>query len=95
MSGVMMSEYKIVAILWRDHTFFESSPLNHKKAVRSILPTLSIGFLWKETDETVTLVSDVERHHYGDTGNFTVIFKGAIVATQEYGTIEISGLKGG
>lgn len=90
-----MSEYKIVAVLWRDHTFYEGAPLNHKKALNHILPTLSVGLLWKETEESVTLVSDVERHHHGDTGNFIVIFKGSIEAVREYGTIKIRALKGG
>lgn len=91
-----MSDYKIVAVLWKDHTFFEGYPLDWKSANDSILPTLSIGLLWKETEESVTLVSDIERNgRHGDSGNFIVIFKGSIEGIQEFGSIKLKKIKAG
>lgn len=88
-----MSNYEIVAALWEDHTEFRGAelPLNLDEL---IIPTLSIGFLYKETERFIVLVSDVERTEYIDACNFTVILKAALIGPlKEYGTIEVTELR--
>lgn len=82
-----MRKYKIVIILWEDHTRFTSSRM-FPDPDTAIIPTLSIGVLYKETLKSYVLVSDIERYADRDDTTYTIIRK-PVVAVKEYGEIEL------
>ena len=83
-----MKEYDIVAVLWDDHISFERSTLI-KKPESVITPTLTVGFLFKETKEALVIVSQVERYDHRDDANFIVILKGCVKGIKKYGKIKL------
>jgi hypothetical protein len=87
-----MAEYPIVAVLWEDHLHVtrESIP---KDADKELIPTLSIGILYNETEKTITLVSDIERYHDRDDTTFLIILKSTVVSLKEYGMIKVRRLR--
>jgi hypothetical protein len=87
-----MAEYPIVAILWEDHLSISRATIP-KDADKELIPTLSIGILYNETEKTVTLVSDIERYHDRDDTTFFIILKSTIVSMREYGKIKVKKLR--
>ena len=87
-----MAEYPVVAILWEDHLEIrrESVP---KNADDALIPTLSIGILYRETAKTITLVSDIERYVDRDDTTYLIILKNTVVSVQEYGRIKVKKLR--
>ena len=84
-----MKEYNVVSVLWNDHVEFHRSKL-HKHPEKLMRPTLTIGFIFRETDDTMTLVSDLERYEDGDEATYVVIYKATIVGVTEYGKIKLA-----
>jgi hypothetical protein len=83
-----MKEYDIVAVIWDDHIAFERSGL--VKDPNSVLtPTLTIGFLFKETKNALVVVSNIERYHDRDDANYLVILKGCVQGIKKYGKIKV------
>jgi hypothetical protein len=83
-----MKEYDIVAVLWDDHIAFERSPLI-KKASKIITPTLTVGFLFKETKHSLIIVSNLEKYKDRDEANFIVVLKGGVRGIKRYGKIKL------
>lgn len=89
-----MADYPIVAVLWEDHTFITREAVP-KNADKELIPTLSIGILYRETAKTITLVSDIERYRDRDDTTFFIILKSTILSTKKYGMIHIKRLRKG
>lgn len=87
-----MRKYKIVAILWEDHTRFTSGPMVSDPD-SAIMPTLSVGILYKTTEKSYVLISDIEKYDHRDDATYTIIRKPAVVSQQEYGEIELTPLR--
>jgi len=87
-----MAEYPIVAVLWEDHLSVAREAIP-KDADKELIPTLSIGILYNETEKTFTLVSDIERYHDRDDTTFLIILKSTVVSVKEYGMIKIKRLR--
>jgi len=87
-----MKEYKVVSVLWDDHTEISRSGLlkNPEDAIR---PTLSIGFIYKQTKRTITLVHDLERFEDRDDASYMVILRATICGIKEHGTIKLESIK--
>lgn len=83
-----MKEYSIATIIWQDHWTISRSPLP-KNVEDSIRPTLTVGVILQETENVLVLASDIERYEDHDDVSYTIIFKNAIVARKEYGTIKL------
>lgn len=87
-----MKEYDIVAVIWDDHISFDRSTLVDKP--NSVLtPTLTVGFLFKETKNALIVVSNLERYKERDDTNFIVILKGCVRGTKRYGKIKIKKIR--
>lgn len=82
-----MRKYKIVAVLWEDHTRVTASHMITDPDL-AIIPTLSVGILYKETAKSYVVVSDIERYEGRDEATYTIIRK-PIVSLQSYGEIEL------
>jgi len=59
----------------------------------AILPTLSIGIIYKETPKSYVVVSDIERYNSGDEATYLIIRKPAVVSIKEYGVIKLRKIK--
>lgn len=86
-----MKDYKIVAVLWEDH-IFSTGPLPNKPDKLVDQPTLTIGFLFKETPKVIVVVSEVEPYDI-EQAHYMTILKSTIVGIQEYGTIKLRKFK--
>lgn len=86
-----MRKYKIVAILWEDHTRVTSSSMVIDPDT-AIKPTLSVGIIYKDTKKSIVLVSDIERYEDRDETTYTIIRK-PVVAIREYGEIELAKIR--
>lgn len=87
-----MRKYKIVAVLWEDHTRFTSSPMTNDPD-GAIIPTLSVGILYKTTEKSYVIISDIEKYDNRDDATYTIIRKPAIISQQDYGEIELEKLR--
>lgn len=87
-----MRKHKIVVVLWEDHTRFTSGPMVSDPD-SAIMPTLSVGIIYKETKKSLVLISDIEKYENRDDVTFTIIRKPAIISKQEYGEIQIEKLR--
>lgn len=86
-----MKEYKVVAVLWDDHiTFQRTVLLKHPDEV--IKPTLTIGFIYKDTKKTLTVVSDLERYSDHTDASYMIILKSTIRSIKEYGKIQLDSI---
>lgn len=83
-----MKEYKVVAVLWDDHIAVDRAALS-KNPDEIITPTLTIGFIHRQTRKTLTLVSDLERYSEHDSASYIVIIRSCIRSIREYGSIEL------
>lgn len=86
-------EYKVVCVIWEDHTQFARQPLTDINPKKDICTTISFGFIYKETKKSLTLVYDLERLPDEDAASFIIILKGCILAVKEYGTIPITKIR--
>lgn len=84
-----MKEYKVVAVLWDDHISFDRTTLI-RNPDDVLKPTLTIGFIYKQTKKTITVVSDLESYSDRNDASYIVILKSAIRSIKEYGTIELA-----
>lgn len=87
-----MSQYKVVVALWEDHTVFREAELPNKLE-EAIIPSLTTGILYKETDRYVVIVSHIERFENHDESDYTIILKGSILSMKEFGEVEIKKLR--
>jgi len=87
-----MKQYKIVSVLWEDHSTFSGEDLPDELDLL-IKPSLTIGLLYKLTKRYIVLASHIERFDYGDKADYTVILRGSVLGMNEYGTIEIDNLR--
>jgi hypothetical protein len=87
-----MAEYPIVAILWEDHLAISRSHIP-KNADKELIPTLSIGIIYSETEKTITLVSDIERYPDRDDTTYLIILKSTVTSVQKYGSIKVKKLR--
>ena len=83
-----MKDYKVVAVLWDDHIAFDRVPLP-RDPDDAMTPTLTIGFIHKQTKKTLTLVSDLERYEDRDEASYVVILRSCIRSIKEYGAIQL------
>ena len=86
-----MRKHKIVAILWEDHSTFSRTRMVSDPDA-AIIPTLSVGILYKKTKRSYVLVSDIERYEDRDDATFTIIRK-PIISMEEFGEIELIELR--
>jgi len=86
-----MRKYKIVALLWQDHTHFERTGIPSDPDA-SVMPTLTVGILYKETKRYYIIISDIERYGDRDEASYTIIFK-PVLGLQEYGLIEVNNIR--
>lgn len=87
-----MKSFDIVTVLWDDHIAFERSTVI-KNPSNALTPTLTIGLLWKETKDSVVIISNIERYHDRDDANYIIILKGCIKGIKRYGKIKINKLR--
>lgn len=87
-----MKQYKIISVLWEDHTTFHGSylPLKPHELIK---PSITIGFLFKKTKRYLIVASHLERFDTEDKADFTVILRGSVLGIKEYGTIELNDLR--
>lgn len=89
-----MTKYDIVAVLWEDHIAVQGE-LPKDPDILTETPTLTVGFLYKETDKSLTVVHSVEPYSGRDEANYTVILKGTVVGIKRYGKIKLRKLRRG
>jgi hypothetical protein len=87
-----MKSFDIVTVLWDDHIAFERSPII-KNPADVLTPTLTIGFLWKETKDALVIISNIERYHDRDDANYIIILKGCIRGIKRYGKIKLNNIR--
>lgn len=89
-----MKEYKIVSVIWEDHTSFSRSELppndNLEKFIR---PSLTVGLLYKNTERFIIVIYNLERYDSTDEADFMLIFSDSIISIQEHGTIKLKKLR--
>lgn len=83
-----MKEYDIVAVLWEDHIQFSRTAFV-KNPDKAIIPSLSVGILYKETKKTLTIISNIERYQEHDDVDYMVILKSTVVSVKKYGLIQL------
>lgn len=87
-----MEKYKIAAVIWVDHARFTNTKMVSNPD-EAITPTLTVGVVYKETDNTCVLASDFERYEDRDDVTYTIIQKPAIIARTDYGEIELEKMR--
>lgn len=83
-----MVKYDIVAVLWEDHIQFSRTSII-RKPDESIIPSLSVGILIKETPKTLTIVSNIERYQDHDDADYIIVLKSTVLSVKKYGEIEL------
>lgn len=89
-----MRKYPIVVILWEDHTQIIRSEMV-KNPDEFLKPTLTVGILYKETDKSLILVSDIERYSSRDDATYFIILKSTIISRKDYGKIKLAKIRSG
>jgi hypothetical protein len=87
-----MKKYEIVTVIWDDHISFDRSTLV-KNPDTVLTPSMTIGFLFKETKDAIIIVSNLERYQERDDANYLVILKGCIRGIKRYGKIKINKIR--
>lgn len=87
-----MNNYKIVAVFWDDHVYVDRNKIP-RNLDDEIMTTLSIGILYKETDNTICLVNCIESYEERDDASYTLILKSTVKAMKVYGEIELANLR--
>lgn len=80
-----------MSILWEDHQQMTRTKIMADPD-ETIIPTLSVGILYRSTKKYFILVSDIERYEDRDDASYMIIHK-PVLAKQEYGEIEIDDLR--
>jgi len=88
-----MKNYKIIAVFWEDHIHIDRSQMLDKPSSAFVMPTLSVGILYKEDGKALILVSDIERYEDRDEASYTVILKSTIVNRKVFGNIKLKSLR--
>ena len=86
-----MKSYKIVSVLWEDASTFTGQELP-QELIDLIIPSLTIGILYKQNKRYVIIASHIERYHDRDQADYTIILRNNIIAMQEHGTITLEDL---
>lgn len=83
-----MKEYDIVAVLWEDHIQFSRTSFIDDPD-KAIIPSLSVGVLYKDSKKTLTIVSNIERYQEHDDVDYMVILKNTVVSVKKFGSIKL------
>ena len=83
---------KVVAIFWDDHLYVDRDKIP-RNPDEELIPVLSVGIIYKETEKVLVLVNSIETYDDRDDASYTVIVKSTIRGTKEYGEIEIENLR--
>jgi len=87
----MAIKYPIVAVLWNDPHIFLREELPDEDL--GITPTLTVGLLYKQTDDYIVLAHTIERTSEFDESDYTVIFSGCIVSMKKFGNLKLTKLR--
>ncbi len=87
-----MKTYKIVSVLWEDHSSFTQRQLPDDLS-NLIRPSLTMGLLFKKTKKHLVIASHIERYDHVDEADFMVIYRSSILGIKEYGKISIDNLR--
>lgn len=88
-----MTKYPIVAVLWNDPHIFLRTELPDEDLQDFITPTLTVGLLYKATDNYIVLIHTAERHSDIDEADYTVIFSGCIISIKRFGKMKLTKLR--
>lgn len=78
-----------MSVLWNDPHIVLRSELPDDDVDSLIFgPTLTVGLLFKKTNDFVVIIHSLERSEI-DEADYTVIFNNCIIAMKEYGSIEL------
>lgn len=94
--NIMMKDkksYSIVAVLWNDPHILLRSELPGENLDNLIQPTLTVGVLYKKTDNYIALIHTLERSEGFDEADYTIIFSGCIISMKKYGKIKLSSIR--
>lgn len=83
-----MKSYPIRAILWNDHLYADRQRLPDFPDDLTSDPTLSVGIVIKETDNTLVLASTIEPG--AEKLTYLVILKPTIISMKKYGSIKLA-----
>jgi hypothetical protein len=83
---------QIVAVLWDDHVYVDRDKIP-RNPDEELIPVLSVGVLYKETEKALILVNSIEKYDDRDDASYTIIIKSTIQGIKEYGEIEIDNLR--
>lgn len=85
-----MKSYSIAVILWNDHYYADrqSLPISPDEFIET--PTLSVGIIVNETENTLLLASTIEPG--GKEFTYLAILKPTIVGIKKYGKIKLEKL---
>lgn len=87
-----MKEYKIISVIWEDHSKFSGQPVP-TDLKNLIKPSITIGLLYKKTKRYIVVASHIERFDYGDEADYTIILRNSVLGIQEYGVLPIQNLR--
>lgn len=87
-----MRKHKIVSVLWVDHARFTDTKMVSNPD-EAIIPTLSVGILYKKTKNTYVIVYDIERYDDRDDMTYTIIQRATIIGETSYGEIELETMR--
>ena len=86
-----MKEYKIVSVIWEDHSSFNGQlPTNLKTLIR---PSITMGLLYKKTKRYLVIAHHIERFEHTDEAEYTVILSNCVLGMKEYGQIQLDNLR--
>ena len=87
-----MKEYKIVSVIWEDHSSFsgQSLPTDLKSLIR---PSITMGLLYKKTKRYLVIAYHIERFDYADEADFTVILRDSVLGIKEHGRLQLDNLR--
>lgn len=88
-----MNKYPIVVVLWEDHIEVQRSELPKNVDDLFSRPTLSVGILFKETEKSLLIISDIERYPDRNDASYTAILKSAVIGIKKYGFIKLKDIE--
>lgn len=87
------NNYSIVAVFWNDPHIVLRQELPNDSLDHLWKPTLTVGILYKKTDDFIVLIHTLERSEGFDESDYTVIFSGCIISIKKYGKIKLKNLR--
>jgi len=87
-----MKEYKIVSVIWEDHSTFSGETLP-TELESLIQPSITTGLLYKKNKRYLIIAHHIERFDYGDKADYTVILRGSVLGMKEHGVLPIKNLR--